>query len=63
MLRKLIVSLLERERGLGLELELGLRVLQLVLVFQFLEVANYQLSEELHARNEGKKGDIQMESP
>jgi len=63
MRRKLIVSLLERERVLGLELELGLRILQLVLVFQFLEVANYQLSEELHVRDEGKKGDIQMESP
>ena len=44
--RKLIVSLLERERVL----ELGLWELQLVLVFQFLEVANYQLSEELHVR-------------
>jgi len=63
MLRKLIVSLLERERGLGLELELGLWELLLVLIFQFLEVANYQLSEELHLRDEGKKGDIQMESP
>ena len=59
MRRKLIVSLLERERVL----ELGLWELQLVLVFQFLEVANYQLSEELHVRDEGKKGDIQMESP
>ena len=60
--RKLIVSLLlalQRERVL----ELGLWELLLVLIFQFLEVANYQLSEELHARNEGKKGDIQMESP
>ena len=60
--RKLIVSLLlalQRERVL----ELGLWELLLVLIFQFLEVANYQLSEELHVRDEGKKGDIQMESP
>ena len=48
MLRKLIVSLLERERERVLEL--GLWELLLVLIFQFLEVANYQLSEELHVR-------------
>lgn len=62
--RKLIVSLLlALQRVLGLGLELGLWELLLVLIFQFLEVANYQLSEELHVRDEGKKGDIQMESP